>query len=121
VISLLAFAILMPLVLVTPAVAATAVFIVAGLLSGMGAGPIMALPAQILKPANRGFGMGIFRTIYYAMMMAGPAFAGQTAERTGHASTAFMFGVTLAVISIGMIVLFRFQNPEPTAAAATGA
>jgi MFS family permease len=37
-----------------------------GLISGLPAGPILSLPARVLRPETRAIGMGIFYSLYYA-------------------------------------------------------
>src|SRR5579862_1477850 len=68
-----------------------------GLLSGLPVGPIMSLPARVLKAETRAVGMGIFYALYYATMMLGPVVAGALAQSTGHAASAFDFGAAVLV------------------------
>jgi MFS family permease len=63
-----------------------------GLISGQPAGPIMSLPARVLRPATRAIGMGLFFTVFYAGMMLGPIVAGACAKWAGSAAAAFDFG-----------------------------
>jgi MFS family permease len=63
-----------------------------GLISGQPAGPIMSLPARVLRPATRAIGMGLFFTVFYASMMLGPIVAGACAKWAGSAAAAFDFG-----------------------------
>lgn len=82
-----------------------------GLLSGLPVGPIMSLPARVLKPETRAIGMGIFYTLYYGTMMLGPAVAGALAQSTGHAASAIDFGT--AVILLCPLLLWAFNRlPE---------
>ena len=87
---------------------------VIGLLSGLPAGPIMSLPARVLKPETRAIGMGIFYTLYYATMMLGPVVAGALAKSTGQAATALDFGA--AVILACPLLLWAFNQARPKAA-----
>ena len=66
-----------------------------GLISGQPAGPILSLPARVLKPETRAIGMGIFYTLYYATMMLGPAVGGACAKWSGSAAAAFDFGAVV--------------------------
>ena len=66
-----------------------------GLVSGQPAGPILSLPARLLRPATRAIGMGLFYTIYYVTMMLGPAVGGACAKWAGSAAAAFDFGATV--------------------------
>jgi MFS family permease len=79
-----------------------------GLISGQPAGPILSLPARVLKPATRGIGMGVFYTLYYATMMLGPVIGGACAKWTGSAAAAFDFGA--AVILACPVILWGFNR-----------
>jgi MFS family permease len=83
-----------------------------GLISGQPAGPILSLPARVLKPATRGIGMGVFYTLYYATMMLGPVIGGACAKWTGSAAAAFDFGA--AVILACPVILWGFNRIPPT-------
>lgn len=54
-----------------------------GLVGMAPAGVIMALAGQALRPETRAFGMGVFFTIYYALMMVTPPVAGLLLDKTG--------------------------------------
>ncbi|HET7887327.1 MAG TPA: MFS transporter [Bradyrhizobium sp.] len=79
-----------------------------GLLSGLPVGPIMSLPARILKAETRAIGMGIFYTLYYGTMMLGPAVAGALAKSTGHTASAIDFGTV--VILACPLLLWAFNR-----------
>ncbi|MFN0115216.1 MAG: CynX/NimT family MFS transporter [Paracoccaceae bacterium] len=106
--SLLGYAALLPLVLIAPAWAVTPIFVVVGLVFGLAAGPIVSMPAQILKPESRAFGTGIYYTIYYALMMVAPTAAGAIAERVGSTGAAFVLGSLMLVA--GMLALGGFRR-----------
>ncbi|SHN83749.1 CynX/NimT family MFS transporter [Bradyrhizobium erythrophlei] len=82
-----------------------------GLLSGLPVGPIMSLPARILKPETRAIGMGIFYTLYYGTMMLGPAVAGALAQSTGHAAAAIDFG-TVVILACPLLLWAFNRLPE---------
>ena len=65
--------------------AAWVIFVLIGLASGLSAGPIMTMPADVLPPETRAIGMGLFFTIYYLLMFAGPALLGLWADAAGDA------------------------------------
>ena len=79
-----------------------------GLVCGQPAGPILSLPARVLRPATRPIGMGIFYTLYYATMMLGPIAGGACAKWTGSAAAAFDFGA--AVLLACPILLWAFNR-----------
>jgi MFS family permease len=83
-----------------------------GLLSGLPVGPMMSLPARVLKAETRAIGMGIFYTLYYATMMLGPVVAGAVAKSTGQAAAAFDFG---AIVLLACPVLLWAYNRLPEA------
>ena len=83
--------------------AVVSIIVLLGLISGQAAGPIMSLPARVLQPATRAIGMGIFYTLYYAMMMLGPVIAGACAKWAGSATAAFDFGAA-AILACPVLV-----------------
>jgi predicted MFS family arabinose efflux permease len=85
-----------------------AVLIGFGLICGLPAGAMMALPASVLKPQNRAGGMGIFFTMFYLAMSLGPVVAGRLAGYTGRAATAFDFGAVLLVACPILLAIFMF-------------
>ena len=88
-----------------------------GLLSGLPVGPIMSLPARVLKPETRAIGMGIFYTLYYATMMLGPVVAGALAKSTGQAGSAFDFGtIVILACPILLWVFNRLPQARPKVA-----
>ncbi|SHJ17769.1 Predicted arabinose efflux permease, MFS family [Palleronia salina] len=78
-----------------------------GLIGMAPAGVIMALAGQAVAPERRAFGMGIFFTIYYAIMSASPPVAGWLLDRTGAAETAMAFGAALFAAVIPATIAFR--------------
>ena len=114
--SLLGYAILLPLALYVPSGAVPLVFIAVGLIFGLGAGPIVTLPSLILRPESRAFGTGVYYSLYYALMMAAPAFAGVIADRTGSIGSAFVFGSLMLVVSVVALGVFRRVSARPTEA-----
>lgn len=114
--SLLSYAILMPLVLYLPVWAVPLIFVVVGFVFGLGAGPIMTMPSLILPPEARAFGMGVFYSIYYGVMMAAPTLAGGMADRAGSAAVAFMLGALMLVVCMVALGLFRRATLIPAAA-----
>lgn len=105
--SLLGYAILLPLILAAPPWAVPPIFFVVGLIFGLAAGPIVSMPAQILSPGSRAFGMGVYYSIYYALMMVAPALAGLIADWVGSIGAAFVFGSALLVAGMAALGAFR--------------
>jgi hypothetical protein len=69
-----------------------AIVVALGLISGQPAGPILSLPARVLKAQTRAIGMGIFYTLYYLTMMLGPVAAGACAKLSGNAGALSISG-----------------------------
>jgi MFS family permease len=83
------------------------VFIAMGLICGLPAGPIMALPARTLPPETRALGMGLFFTLYYLWMSLIPYMAGVLADFSGRTASAFGLGIGLLCATLALLGLFR--------------
>ncbi len=66
-----------------------------GLVGMAPAGAIMALAAEAVAPQRRAFGMGVFFTVYYAVMTVCPPVAGRLSDATGGAGAALGFAALL--------------------------
>jgi MFS family permease len=73
-------------------------FAVLGLVGGLSVGPIMSLPARVLDPQMRAVGMGIYFTLFYAVVVVAPIVAGILASRLGTAAVAFDFGAVMLAV-----------------------
>ncbi|WP_439373964.1 CynX/NimT family MFS transporter [Bradyrhizobium sp. PMVTL-01] len=78
-----------------------------GILCGLPAGPIMSLPARVLDQTMRPIGMGLFYTVFYAGMLAGPAIGGKLSTSFGSASAALDFGAGALLACPVVLWLFR--------------
>jgi MFS family permease len=87
-----------------------------GLVGMAPAGVIMALAGQAVAPERRAFGMGVFFTVYYAIMAASPPIAGWTLDRTGAPDSAILFGAALFALVLPMAVLFRMLKTRAVGA-----
>ena len=105
-VGLISFAVLMPLIIYVPA-SAFVVICTIGVLFAFGAGPMMTLPAEVLTPESRSFGMGVFFTIYYGLMMIAPRIAGGVADAAGDAGKAILVGAVMSLLGEGALLLFR--------------
>jgi MFS family permease len=77
----------------------------------------MALSGEAMRPDRRAFGMGVFFTIYYAVMAAGPPLAGWIYDSTGEPFAPILFGVLMFAAVIPANFLFRaVQKRKPVAA-----
>ena len=88
-----------------------------GLISGQPAGPIMSLPARVLRPQTRAIGMGLFFTMFYGCMMLGPVLGGACAKWAGTAAAAFDFGAAMILLCpLILWALNRIPQMVPKAA-----
>jgi MFS family permease len=81
-------------------------FMIVGLVSGLSAGPIMSLPARVLAPNARAAGMGIYFTLFYVMVVAGPIIAGHLSAFAGSSRAAFDFGVIMLLACAALVWLY---------------
>ena len=90
-------------------------FAAAGLILGIPAGPIMALPTRVLAPETRALGMGLFFTLYYAMIVAAPPVAGALAEATGDPAAPVWTGIAALALCLLAFAAFRgATRPAPS-------
>ncbi|HUC65351.1 MAG TPA: MFS transporter [Stellaceae bacterium] len=80
-----------------------------GLTIGPPAGAIMALPAAVLPPHRRAFGLGIFYTTYYGVMAVGPAMAGWCRDHWQTAAAAILFGAIAYLAIVPLFLLFKIS------------
>ncbi|MFO1118458.1 MAG: MFS transporter [Beijerinckiaceae bacterium] len=93
-------------------------FAALGLVIGLPAGPIMALPSLVLRPAERAVGMGVFYTIFYLLMLLGPVAAGYLARSAGTAAAAFQsgaLGIAMGVVCFAAFLLGLRRHAGPRA------
>jgi MFS family permease len=88
-----------------------------GLVFGLPAGPMMSLPARVLRPETRAIGMGTFYTLYYATMMLGPTIGGTLAKWTGSTAITLEFGAALVLACPVLLWVFnRLPQARPKVA-----
>lgn len=107
------------LLLLTPG-AGLAASILLGLVGIAPAGVIMALFGQAVAPERRALGMGVFLTIYYAIMTAAPPAAGWIMDVTGSPTGAIVLGAALFALVLPAAGLFRRLKRLPPAGALQG-
>jgi predicted MFS family arabinose efflux permease len=83
--------------------------LVIGISAGPAAGAIMAAAGSVLRPCNRGLGMGIYFTWYYMGMAALPFAGGLVRDLTGKPEGIFLFGGLIMVLCASTLALFRFE------------
>ncbi len=112
---LAAMAVTIPLLLLAPS--PLAMLAIVGLLTGPPAGIIMGLVPQVLRPAARNLGMGIYFTWYYLGMAVLPVIAGWCRDASAVESAPLLFASVLLVLALACLRLFRqlAQRLEPWA------
>lgn len=78
-----------------------------GVAFGAWPGAIMALPGQVLSPAGRSTGFGVFFTVSSVGMAIFPPIAGWLQDATGKADASVMFGGLLLALTVVALALFR--------------
>lgn len=108
------------LVIATRTDAVLWMFVILGIVGGISAGPIMSLPAAVLRIENRGAGMGVFFALYYLVAVLTPMIGGHLASLFGSASVTFDFGAAMLVACCLALFLFdrlaNFALSRPVAA-----
>lgn len=88
-------------------------FVLIALVAGLPAGPIMALPATVLRVENRAAGMGIFFACYYIAMAVLPAMAGKLRDLTGSPVTPISFAVAAIICAVLFLIAFQIlKRPQ---------
>ena len=90
------------------------VLLALGLLFGPPAGIIAALPVEVLHPDHRALGLGLFFTIYYAVLPVLTALAGFTLDVSGNPAVPLYFGGLLILLAIAVLALFRAAQRAAT-------
>ncbi|MFK7751101.1 MAG: CynX/NimT family MFS transporter [Sedimentitalea sp.] len=86
-----------------------------GLIGMAPAGVIMAMAGQALRPAVRAFGMGVFFTIYYAIMLITPPVAGALLDATGDVQGPIWLAIVLFACVVPLGVAFQHYKSTPLA------
>lgn len=87
-----------------------------GLIGMAPAGVIMALSGAAMRPERRAFGMGVFFTVYYAVMSAAPPMAGWIYDSTGKSFAPILFGIALFAAVAPVNFLFRASKKRASLA-----
>jgi predicted MFS family arabinose efflux permease len=88
-------------------------FAVLVLVIGIPGGPLMALPAQALRPESRASGMGIFFTVFYVMMAVLPGTAGLVRDLSGSVAAPALFAAALVLLCAAGLLLFHAVRRLP--------
>ncbi len=71
---------------------------------------IAALPVEVLKPENRGPGLGVYYIWYYAGSAFLPVAGGLLQDLTGQAATSILFGAGMMLACLMLLALFRREQ-----------
>ncbi len=100
-----------------------AMFILLGIFAGIPAGALMSLSAEAVRSENRGPGLGVFYTWYYAGMTAAPVIAGWLRDWTGSTKAPVLFSALLlasAVLCVWLLRLLQANWPIRNLASRVG-
>ncbi|MEO1023947.1 MAG: MFS transporter [Pseudomonadota bacterium] len=86
-----------------------------GLIGMAPAGVIMAMAGQAMRPEVRAFGMGIFFTIYYMIMLITPPAAGAILDATGNAQGPIWLAIVLFASVVPLGLAFQYFRSKPLA------
>jgi predicted MFS family arabinose efflux permease len=101
--------------LLVPAAPSSTLIAFVGAAAGLPAGAIMALPAEMLRPASRAAGMGVFFTWYYAGMALLAPVGGILRDATGAAGAPVLLAGCLALAAMAVLAVLRgLQRRYPT-------
>lgn len=91
-----------------------------GIAVGPLSGAILSLPAQVLQPAQRSVGLGIFYTCFYALMAIGPSAVGRLQDhwRTPAAGLVAAAALLAAVVPLALCFAALAQRRQIRAVAA---
>ena len=95
------------------ATAPLGLLILIGVVFGPPGGLIMALPGQVLAPAHRALGMGVYFTCYYAGMAALPPLAGLSWDLSGSPTAPFVVAGLLMLMSLLALGAFHLLRRDP--------
>jgi len=95
-------------IMLMPSTSSFALIAFIGAISGLPAGAVVALPAEVLRPQSRAPGMGIFFTWYYAGMALLTPVAGLVRDLTGGPSAPLIFAGALELAAIMALGLLRW-------------
>jgi predicted MFS family arabinose efflux permease len=76
-------------------------------------GLIMALPAQTLRVKSRASGMGVYYTVYYALMALVPAGAGLARDVSGSFAAPTLFAAGVMLLCVIALMLFHAAKRIP--------
>src|SRR5579883_109322 len=98
------------LLLLVPVMDAVLPLLASGIVLGLAVGVIMALPSEVLRPENRGVGMGVFYAIMYLGQAGLPPLGGAIQDLIGGTSASIYFAAFLVLAILPVFALFRWAQ-----------
>jgi MFS family permease len=90
-------------------------FAIMGLVNGVPAGIIMALPARAVRAEVLAPAMGLYFTCYYVGMATLPAAAGWARDAVGYAGAPLLFVVAILIVALLAFAAFCWVEARPSA------
>lgn len=81
-----------------------------GLMVGPAPGTIMTLPGEVLRPASRSTGFGVFYALYYLGLSVFPPIAGWLRDRSGDVRLPLLFAAALMAMTPLALAAFRLAQ-----------
>jgi MFS family permease len=94
-------------IMLLPTASSWALIAFIGAVAGVPCGAMLVLPAEVLRPQNRGPGMGIFFTWYYVGMALLTPAAGFVRDLTGDPGMPLIFAGCLEIATIAVLFILR--------------
>jgi predicted MFS family arabinose efflux permease len=83
-------------------------FLVTSMAAAPPSGQLVSLPAEVLAPAHRAAGMGLFYSWFYLGVTLAPVLAGAGIEATGDPAAPITLAAILVLLALGCFLTFRF-------------
>ena len=96
--------------LLLPTTSPVLMLLLIGLVGGLPVAIILSLPAEVLRPASRGLGMGLFYTCFYVGMTGLPPVAGWLRDFSGSAAIPHYLGSAFMLSILPLYGLFRYRQ-----------
>jgi MFS family permease len=96
--------------LLLPTTSPVLMLLLIGLVGGLPVAIILSLPAEVLRPASRGLGMGLFYTCFYVGMTGLPPVAGWLRDFSGSAAIPHYIGSAFMLSILPLYGLFRYRQ-----------
>jgi MFS family permease len=96
--------------LLLPSAPSPALMTFIGVVAGLPAGAMMVLPAEVLRPANRAAGMGVFFTWYYAGMAILTLIGGMLRDLSGAQGAPLLLAAAVELLAVAVLAFLRLSQ-----------